>query len=315
MLRQRSIPARVRCGFATYFTARPYEDHWVCEYWLSTKTRWVHADAQLDRLHRDHLGIRFDCADLPGGAFLTAGQAWKLARTGLAALDEFGTAQTIVLAGALCLLILSALFAERREYEMILEDSNQRLQLVLAQREEAERTLSDRNTQLALAGKVALVGSYAYDVNADEMQVSEGYAAIHGLPEGTADTTRSAWRTRVHPEDVGRVGRLRSRALRDRSCEHNFEYRILCPNRGVRWIESRSFIPYNSDGSAQRVIGINIDVTDRKQTEARLSDALAAGHVVAFDWDAVTGRSQRSNNADRVIGRERHPFSAACPSG
>jgi hypothetical protein len=107
-------------------------------------------------------------------------------------------------------LILSALFAERREHEMILEDSNRRLQLVLAQREEAERTLSDRNTQLALAGRVALVGSYAYDVNADEMQVSEGYAAIHGLPEGTAETTRSAWRTRAHPEDVGQVERLRS---------------------------------------------------------------------------------------------------------
>jgi integral membrane sensor domain MASE1 len=60
--------------------------------------------------------------------------------------DRTLAAQTIVLAGALCLLILSALFAERREYEMILEDSNRRLQLVLAQREEAERTLSDRNT-------------------------------------------------------------------------------------------------------------------------------------------------------------------------
>src|SRR5262245_51638968 len=101
-------------------------------------------------------------------------------------LDRTLAAQTIVLAGALCLLILSALFAERREYEMILEDSNRRLQLVLAQHQEAQRTLSDRNTQLALAGKVALVGSYAYDVGADEMQVSEGYAAIHGLPEGTA---------------------------------------------------------------------------------------------------------------------------------
>jgi PAS domain S-box-containing protein len=216
--------------------------------------------------------------------------------------DRTLTAQTMVLAGALCLLILSALFAERREYEMILEDSNRRLQLVLAKREEAERTLSERNTQLALAGKVGLVGSYTYDVNADEMQVSEGYAAIHGLPEGTAETTRSAWRTRVHPEDVGRVERLRSLALCDRRCEHNFEYRIVCPNRGVRWIESRSFISYNSVGSAQRVIGINIDVTDRKQTEARLSDALAAGQVVAFEWDAVTGRSQRGDNADRVIG-------------
>src|SRR5262249_49301677 len=169
-------------------------------------------------------------------------------------------------------------------------------------RKQAELALGERNTLLALAGKVALVGSYAYNVDADEMQVSEGYAAIHGLPDGTAETTRSAWRTRVHPEDVGRVHRIRKRALRDRRCEHNFEYRIICPDRGMRWIESRSFISYDSDGSAQRVIGINIDVTDRKQTEARLSDALAAGRVVAFEWDAVTGRSQRSDNADRVIG-------------
>jgi PAS domain S-box-containing protein len=199
--------------------------------------------------------------------------------------DRTLAAQTIVLAGALCLLILSALFAERREYEMILEDSNRRLQLVLAQREEAERTLSDRNTQLALAGKVALVGSYAYDVNADEMRVSEGYAAIHGLPEGTAETTRSAWRTRVHPEDVGQVERLRSRALRDRACEQNLEYRIVSPDRGVRWIEARSFITYNSDGSAHRVIGVNIDVTERRRTEQVLIDRnrqleLAAKHAL-----------------------------------
>ena len=216
--------------------------------------------------------------------------------------DRTLAAQTIVLSGALCLLILSALFTERREHEMILEDSNRRLQLVLAQREEAESTLADRNTQLALAGKVALVGSYAYDANEDKMRVSEGYAAIHGLPEGTAETTRSAWRARAHPEDVGQVERLRSRALRDRECEHKLEYRIVLPDRGMRWIKSRSFISYDSDGNAQRVIGINIDVTDRKQNEARLSDALAAGHVVAFEWDAATGRSQRSDNADRVIG-------------
>jgi PAS domain-containing protein len=81
----------------------------------------------------------------------------------------------------------------------------------ISERKKAEFALAERNAQLALAGKVVLVGSYAYDVNADEMRVSEGYAAIHGLPEGTAETTRSAWRMRVHPGDVERVERLRSR--------------------------------------------------------------------------------------------------------
>src|SRR5215831_3043858 len=89
----------------------------------------------------------------------------------------------------------------------------------ISERKKAELALTERNAQLALAGRAALVGSYAYDVGADRMQVSEGYAAIHGLPEGTTETTRSEWRKRVHPEDAERVEGLRSRALRDRRCE------------------------------------------------------------------------------------------------
>jgi PAS domain S-box-containing protein len=87
------------------------------------------------------------------------------------------------------------------------------------------------------------------------------------------------------------------------------EYRIVRSGSGVRWIESRSFISYDSDGHAQRVIGVNIDVTERKQTEAqlaeskaRLADAMAAGQVMAFEWDAVTGLSQRCDNAIHILG-------------
>jgi Transglutaminase-like superfamily len=82
MLRHRAVPARIRCGFATYFTAGPYEDHWICEYWLPQDGRWVRADAQLDPMHREQLAIGFDAADLPEDVFLTAAQAWRLARSG-----------------------------------------------------------------------------------------------------------------------------------------------------------------------------------------------------------------------------------------
>ena len=90
MLRHQSIPARIRCGFATYFTPGPFEDHWICEHWSATDDRWVRADAQLDQLHRKQLGIRFDPADLPAGVFLTAGQAWQWARGGRADATAFG---------------------------------------------------------------------------------------------------------------------------------------------------------------------------------------------------------------------------------
>lgn len=90
MLRQRAIPTRVRCGFATYFTSAPYEDHWICEYWSAAQARWVRADAQIDECLREQLDITFDCADLPEQAFLPARQAWQLARSGSVDADMFG---------------------------------------------------------------------------------------------------------------------------------------------------------------------------------------------------------------------------------
>lgn len=77
LLREKSIPARVRCGFATYLTVCRYEDHWVCEYWSSQSARWIHADAQLDLQHRRELGIDFNPSEIPKDAFVTAAEAWQ----------------------------------------------------------------------------------------------------------------------------------------------------------------------------------------------------------------------------------------------
>ena len=64
----------------------------------------------------------------------------------------------------------------------------------ITERKQAELALAERNLQLALAGKAGLVGSYSYDVETGMMQISEGYATLHGLPEGTAQQTFSQWR-------------------------------------------------------------------------------------------------------------------------
>jgi hypothetical protein len=90
ILRQRGTPARVRCGFATYFTANPFDDHWVCEFWNEKERRWALADAQLDELQRKHLRVDFDITDLPRGKFFNAGQAWSMSRAGKADVMAFG---------------------------------------------------------------------------------------------------------------------------------------------------------------------------------------------------------------------------------
>ena len=90
VLRERGVPARVRCGFATYFPSNPFEDHWVCEHWRDDENRWVRTDAQLDPLHRNHLRIVFDPTDLPTKTFLNAGEAWTAWRADEVADTAFG---------------------------------------------------------------------------------------------------------------------------------------------------------------------------------------------------------------------------------
>ncbi|MGY0573675.1 hypothetical protein ACTGJ9_023500 [Bradyrhizobium sp. RDM12] len=86
-LRQHGVPARVRCGFGTYFTGHGYHDHWVCEYWARGEQRWVLVDAELDEPHRRLLKFDFDPTDVPR----TAGvEAWQRCRSGAIDPEQLG---------------------------------------------------------------------------------------------------------------------------------------------------------------------------------------------------------------------------------
>jgi hypothetical protein len=90
LLRAKGIPARARCGFATYFLPDHFEDHWVCECWDAGARRWLLVDAQLDALQRERLKIDFDPLDVPRDRFVTAGTAWRKCRSGDADPERFG---------------------------------------------------------------------------------------------------------------------------------------------------------------------------------------------------------------------------------
>ena len=98
ILRNKGIPARCRCGFATYM-ARPgyFEDHWVCEYWDGQ--RWLMVDPQIDAFQQSSLenwaaGVldpsTFNPLDLTAEQFVTGGRAWLMCRRGEVQGDRFG---------------------------------------------------------------------------------------------------------------------------------------------------------------------------------------------------------------------------------
>lgn len=84
ILRYQGRPARLRYGFASYFSPGYWGDHVVVETW--TGERWQRFDPQL-------AGLRdwgYDVLDLPEAAFVTGGRAWQMCRQGGADPERFG---------------------------------------------------------------------------------------------------------------------------------------------------------------------------------------------------------------------------------
>jgi PAS domain S-box-containing protein len=179
----------------------------------------------------------------------------------------------------------------------------------VTERKRAEQALVERNILLALAGRAARVGTFAYDTDEEILQISEDYAAIHGLPEGTAKIARSEWLAGVHPQDVERVELPRSEAFRERRNEYSAEFRIIRPGGEVRWVEIRCFITYDGNGHPKRVVGVSTDVTDRKQAELRLAQrnaqfglAQKATRVGTYTYDNIARTMQLTEASAAILG-------------
>lgn len=82
LCREAGIPARARCGFATYFENGKYIDHWVLEYWNEDKNKWIMVDAQLDDLQQRELKVTFDPMEVSEEYFITGPRAWLMCREG-----------------------------------------------------------------------------------------------------------------------------------------------------------------------------------------------------------------------------------------
>jgi hypothetical protein len=85
LMRRQGIPARARCGFATYFHQGKGVDHWITEYQAEGDDRWVRIDTEiLDK------SVLLHPEDVSVGEFLTGGEAWALHRAEFIDSDQFG---------------------------------------------------------------------------------------------------------------------------------------------------------------------------------------------------------------------------------
>jgi signal transduction histidine kinase len=141
-----------------------------------------------------------------------------------------------------------------------------------------EEALRLSEARLAVAASDARIGMFERNVATGDCFCTEQHARLLGIstaqPSAAAPSALLSWHYRytdwiehIHPEDRSRV---QSEMLRFIS-EHapfEFEYRVLHSDGSLRWIHSRGLFHYDAAGAPQRVLGIAMDISERKQAEA-----------------------------------------------
>ncbi|NJL61701.1 MAG: PAS domain-containing protein [Methylacidiphilales bacterium] len=127
-----------------------------------------------------------------------------------------------------------------------------------------EESLRLSEERLRIAQLAANAGTWDWDVASNSVYWSPEYYTLYGIDPATLSTYEN-WLASIVEADREFVELTIRQALEQQQTNLTFEFRINHPLKGMRWFDSRSEICYDASGQPTRIIGISIDISDRKQ--------------------------------------------------
>lgn len=151
----------------------------------------------------------------------------------------------------------------------MLQEAVTMLQDEVAIRKKSEQELLRSQERLQMAQHAARIGTFEWDILNKKTLWKHGLEDIYGDAVLQLNEHGSNWKDYVHPEDVNPMLQTISTAINNNG-DIQHEYRIILPDSTIHWLEMWAKIIYDDNGQASRIIGINMDITARKQAEADL---------------------------------------------
>jgi len=140
----------------------------------------------------------------------------------------------------------------------------------ITERKLAEERVRVSEERLRLAQWAARIGTFDLNIRTAVDNWTPETEALYGLPPGGFAGTLTAFENLIHPDDRERVTELTREMMRTGQPAEG-EWRVIWPDGSVHWIAGRGQVFMDEFGGPSRILGVNMDVTERKRAEETLS--------------------------------------------
>jgi PAS domain S-box-containing protein len=167
-----------------------------------------------------------------------------------------------------------------------------------------EDRFSIEQERLLLAQKAANIGTFEWDIKTNEVKWTPELEVLYGLESGGFKGKLSSWLTFIHYDYREKVVQSLELAV-SKGQEFSGEFRVVWPDHSIHWIYAKG-IPLHQRGKVDKMIGINMDITDRKEAERQKDEFISiASHELKTPVTTIKGLAQilqMQFGADKKLG-------------
>ena len=180
----------------------------------------------------------------------------------------------------------------------------------ITEKKNAEEQLRRSEASLSNAQRIAGLGRWEWDLEAETLWWAEATYPMFGFDPDATTPSYDLFLRHVHPDDREVMDEVVERSLATGK-SYTLDFRFVRPDGEQRIFQDSAEPVLDSTGKATTLLGTVLDVTERRQAEERLrrseaslANAQRIAHVGSWDWDVSSGKLYWSDEIYRIFGRD-----------